>query len=54
MRVLREAAYVRFLTIECWEVSVGRKKLADVVNGLGVLLEMGDKVVATVKEILGF
>lgn len=52
VRVLREAAYVRFLTMGCWEVGVGRKKPADVVEGLGMLLEMGDKVVATVKEIL--
>jgi Ser/Thr protein kinase RdoA (MazF antagonist) len=53
LRVLREAAYARFLTMEYWEVGVGRKQPAEAVKGLDGLLEMGDQVVAKVKEILG-
>jgi Ser/Thr protein kinase RdoA (MazF antagonist) len=51
--VLREAAYARFLTMGCWEVGVGRKKPAEVVEGLAALKGMGDLVVGKVKEILG-
>ena len=52
LRVLREAAYARFLTMGCWEVGVGRKKAAEAVKGLDGLLDMGDGVVAKVQEIL--
>jgi Ser/Thr protein kinase RdoA (MazF antagonist) len=53
MRVLREAAYARFLTIGCWEVGVGRKKPGEVVEELGTMRKMGELVVASVKEIVG-
>ncbi len=52
LRVLREAAYARFLTMGCWEVGVGRKKPVDVVDRLGALQEMSDLVSGKVKEIL--
>jgi hypothetical protein len=51
LRVLREAAYARFLTMACWEVGVGRKTAAEAAKGLDALLDMGDAVVAKVKEI---
>jgi Ser/Thr protein kinase RdoA (MazF antagonist) len=50
LRVLREAAYARFLTMSCWEVGVGRKKPAEAVKGLDGLLAMADQVATKVTE----
>jgi Ser/Thr protein kinase RdoA (MazF antagonist) len=49
--ILPQASYVRFFTIQCWEVSVGRKSPSQVLQDLPNLRNMGMEVAKTVQEI---
>ena len=48
---LSAAIRARPLAIACWEVSVGRKEPAEVLQGLSKLLELADNIAGRVREI---
>jgi thiamine kinase-like enzyme len=49
---LPQAVYCRLLTIQYWEVAVGRKEAGTIVNGLPDLVEMGENVARRVREVV--
>jgi Ser/Thr protein kinase RdoA (MazF antagonist) len=50
---LSMAIFARPLTMNCWEVSLGRKDVVEVVQGLPALFELADKIAVRVRELVG-